>query len=406
MSQVRFCLLSLFITPVLLFGQATARLSGDVVDRSGAAVPGVEVTVLNVNTGSERKVTTDEGGAYSVPSLAPGEYTITASKEGFRQAKREGVRLEVNQTARLDFTLELGAVTETVEVVGAAPLIDSDTSSIGQVVETKAIEDLPLNGRNFVQLATLGPGVVGVGFGAKGTIMSGTRPDDLRPGSELFSNGNRENSNNFLMDGIDNNERLTLSITLRPSVEAVREFKIQTNMFAADQGRNSGATVNVITKSGSNDWHGSAYEFLRNDVLDARNYFAPSTSPKPAFRQNQFGGSLGGKIVPNKLFFFGNYEGFRRRQETTRVNTVPTLAMRSGDFSEVRDIFDPATTRADSTARSGFVRSPFPGRRIPADRFDSVTRRLIQAYPAPQLAGLINNHISNPKEKQKWDQGD
>ena len=176
--------------------------------------------------------------------------------------------------------------------------------------------------------------------------MSGTRPDDLRPGSELFSNGNRENSNNFLMDGIDNNERLTLSITLRPSVEAVREFKIQTNMFAADQGRNSGATVNVITKSGTNEWHGSAYEFLRNDKLDARNYFAPVNFPKPAYRQNQFGGTLGGKIVTNKLFFFGNYEGFRRRQERPQVGTVPTLAMRQGDFSAVRDIYDPATTDA------------------------------------------------------------
>jgi hypothetical protein len=142
------------------------------------------------------------------------------------------------------------------------------------VIETKAIQDLPLNGRNFVQLAILGPGVTGVGFGSRGTIMSGNRPDDLRPGSELFANGNREGSNNFLMDGADNNERLTLSIVLRPSVEAGREFKIQTNLFAADPGHNSGATINVITKSGSNEWHGSLYEYLRNDKLDARNYFA------------------------------------------------------------------------------------------------------------------------------------
>jgi hypothetical protein len=215
-------------------GQATSRLTGDVVDPSGAAVSGAEVTVVNSGTGTTRSTTTSEAGDYSLPSLAPGDYAVTVSKPGFRQVKREGLRLEVNQTARVDFTLEVGAVSETVEVTGAVPLIDSDTSSIGQVIETKAIEDLPLNGRNFVQLAILGPGVVGVGFGARGTIMSGSRPDDLRPGSELFSNGNRENSNNFLMDGIDNNERLTLSITLRPSVEAVREFKIQTNMFGAD----------------------------------------------------------------------------------------------------------------------------------------------------------------------------
>ncbi len=201
------------------------------------------------------------------------------------------VRLEVNQMARVDFALEVGEVTETVQVTGAAPLIESDTSAIGQVIETQG-DRRPSAERP--ELRAIGD--PGTGrcrrwlWRGQGTIMSGTRPDDLRPGSELFSNGNREGSNNFLMDGVDNNERLTLAIVLRPSVEAVREFKIQTNMFAADQGRNSGATVNVITKSGSNDWHGSAYEFLRNDELDARNYFAPQHLAKAAFRQNQFGG--------------------------------------------------------------------------------------------------------------------
>jgi hypothetical protein len=404
--QLSLFLACLFAAVSLVYAQATARLTGDVVDRSGAAVPGVEITVLNLETGSERKIIGSTEGDYTVASLAPGEYVITASKPGFRQARREGVRLEVNQTARVDFALEVGSVSETVEVIGAAPLIDSDTSSIGQVIETKAIEDLPLNGRNFVQLAILGPGVVGVGFGAKGTIMSGTRPDDLRPGSELFSNGNRENSNNFLMDGIDNNERLTLSITLRPSVEAVREFKIQTNMFAADQGRNSGATVNVITKSGSNQWHGSAYEFLRNDKLDARNYFAPLNFTKPAFRQNQFGATFGGRIIPNTLFFFGNYEGYRRRQERPQVGTVPTLAMRRGDFSAVRDIYDPTTTRPAPGTASGFTRDQFVGRMIPMARWDPITSRLIQAYPAPQTNALTNNYVAILKDVQRWDQGD
>jgi outer membrane receptor protein involved in Fe transport len=390
----------------LLFGQATSRLTGNILDRSGATVPDVQVTVLNVATGAERKTISSQEGDYAFPSLAPGDYTVTVSKPGFRQVRREGIRLEVNQTARLDFTLDLGTVNETVEVSAATQLIDSDTSSIGQVVETRAIEDLPLNGRNFVQLATLGPGVVGVGFGAKGTIMSGTRPDDLRPGSELFSNGNRENSNNFLMDGIDNNERLTLSITLRPSVEAVREFKIQTNLFAADQGRNSGATVNVITKSGTNQWHGSAYEFLRNDKLDARNYFAPLNFPKPAYRQNQFGGTFGGKIIENKLFFFANYEGYRRRQERPQVGTVPTLAMRGGDFSGVRDIFDPSTTRAAAGTASGYTRDAFPGRRVPSNRWDPVTSRLMQAYPIPQSTALTNNYTVILKDAQQWDQGD
>jgi hypothetical protein len=406
MKQTSFVIAGLLAFVSLVSGQATSTLTGNVVDSTGAAVAGATVTIRNVDTGNERQVMSGEAGEYTLPFLAPGDYTVTASKSGFRQIKRDGIRLEVNQTGRVDFTLEIGAVSETVEVKAGVPLIDSDTSSIGQVIETKAIEDLPLNGRNFVQLAILGPGVVGVGFGARGTIMSGTRPDDLRPGSELFSNGNRENSNNFLMDGIDNNERLTLSITLRPSVEAVREFKIQTNMFAADQGRNSGATVNVITKSGSNRLHGSAYEFLRNDKLDARNYFAPTNFAKPAYRQNQFGATLGGKIITNKLFYFGNYEGFTRRQERPLVGTVPTLAMRRGDFSAVRDIFDPTTTRPASGTASGFARDAFTGRMIPMARWDPITSRLIQAYPAPQNGALTNNYVAILKDVQRWDQGD
>lgn len=389
-----------------LMGQTSAQLTGQVTDSSGAAVPGAEVVATNIRTGAERRTQTDSDGQYSLPFLNPDEYSISVRREGFRVHEQRGLRLEVNQVARVDVTLELGAVTEAVRVTAAAPLIDSDTSAVGQVVETKAVEDLPLNGRNFVQLATLGPGVTGVGFGAKGTIMSGTRPDDLRPGSEIFANGNREGSNNFLFDGVDNNERLTLSIVLRPSVESVREFKIQTNLFAADQGRNSGATVNVITKSGSNEWHGSAYEFLRNQSMDAKPFFTPPGASTPTLRQNQFGGSFGGKIVPNKLFFFTNYEGFRRRQERVFVNTVPTAEMRRGDFSGVRDIFDPATLQPDASARSGYVRSPFPNRQIPTNRWDSITTKLINAYPLPTRAGLVNNHTSTPKERQNWDQGD
>lgn len=406
MTQLQRILLLTAIPSAVLWGQVTSQLTGTVTDKTGATVADASVTVVNTTTGNERNVHTDGLGNYTIPFLTPGDYRVGVEKQGFRRVNREGVRLEVNQVARLDFVLEVGEVTQAVEVTGAPPLIEADSSAIGQVIETKAIQDLPLNGRNFVQLAILGPGVTGVGYGAKGTIISGTRPDDLRPGSELFSNGNREGSNNFLMDGVDNNERLTLAIVLRPSVEAVREFKIQTNMFAADQGRNAGTTVNVITKSGTNEWHGSLYEFLRNDRLDARNYFAPANSAKPALRQNQFGGSFGGKIIPNKLFFFTNYEGFRKRQENTSVNTVPTAAMRTGDFSGVRDIFDPFSLRADSSARSGYVRDPFPGRQVPATRFDSVMSRVIQAYPMPDSPGLVNNQITNPKDKQRWDQGD
>lgn len=386
----------------LTWAQNSSSVTGTITDKTSAAVGGAKVVAQNQDTQVTREAETDANGFFTVPLLPPGRYKITASKAGFRQVFQD-LTLEVNQTARFDIALEVGTVSESVEVKATTPLIESDSSSIGQVVEQRQVAELPLNGRNFVQLATLGPGVTGVGFGAKGTIMSSTRPDDLRPGSEIFANGNREGSNNFLWDGIDNNERLTLSIVLRPSVEAVREFKIQTNLFTADQGRNSGATVNVITKSGANEFHGSAYDFLRNDKFDARNFFSPV---KPVLRQNQFGASLGGPVIKNKLFFFGNYEGYRRSVQRTFVNTVPTEGMRAGNFGDVRDIFDPNTLRAAPGTASSFTRDPFPNRQIPVNRFDPVMSKLVAAYPLPQRAGLVNNHVTNPGEKQQWDQGD
>jgi outer membrane receptor protein involved in Fe transport len=403
LKLLRSILAPILLAALSLQAQNFATITGTITDKSGAAVPGAKIAAQNLDTQVSREVTADDSGLFTLPLLPPGRYKLSVQKQGFRQSVQDGVALEVNQTARFDFQLELGQVSETVEVKAGAPLLDSDNSAVGQVIEQKAVAELPLNGRNFVQLATLGPGVTGVGFGARGTIMSGSRPDDLRPGSEIFANGNREGSNNFLFDGIDNNERLTLSIVLRPSVEAVREFKIQTNLFSADQGRNSGATVNVISKSGSNEWHGSAYNFLRNDATDARNFFLPN---KPTLRQNQFGASLGGKIIRDKLFFFGNYEGFQRRQERAFVNSVPTALTRAGNYSEVRDIFDPATLRQAPGTASGFTRDAFPGRIIPSNRFDPIMARMIQAYPLPTRAGIVNNHTSSPKERQEWNQWD
>jgi hypothetical protein len=350
---------------------------------------------------------TSEAGVYEVPLLQPGRYTIAGRKPGFKQATRDGVELELNQVAQIDFAMMTGEVNETVEVHASAPLLESNTSSVGQVIERKAVSDLPLNGRNFAQLAILGPGVTGVGYSASGTIGSGTRPDDMRPGTELFSNGNREQSNNFMLDGVDNNFRRNGLITLRPSVESVLEFKIQTNLFQAEQGRNPGATINVITKSGSNLFHGSAYEFFRNTQLDAKNFFAKPGARKAQYQQNQFGASLGGPIRRDKLFFFADYEGFRKRQGTfASVNTVPTLAVRTGDFSGVRPIFNPFSVHPAPGTTSGYARDPFPGNMIPAARLDPVTSRLIQAYPLPDSPGLANNQVTNPVLGQSWDQGD
>ncbi len=399
---------SLWIVGVAIsasFAQTTATLSGSTLDKSGAVVPGARITVTNPDTQLTREATSDDSGAYNVPLLPPGSYTVRVEKTGFKGV-RQDVTLVVNQTASLDFTLEVGQVSETIEVKESTALLESETSSIGQVIESRQITELPLNGRNFVQLATLSPGVNGVGFSASGTIMSGTRPDDSRPGSELFANGNREGSNNFLLDGVDNNDRLTLSIVLRPSVEAVQEFKIQTSMFSAEQGRSPGATVNTISKSGTNLLHGSAYNFLRNSALDARDYFARPGAAKPPFRQNQFGASLGGAVIKNKLFYFANYEGYRRRRTDAQLVSVPTAAMKRGDFSAVRDIFDPFSIVAAPGTPSGRTRTAFPGRIIPPSRFDSVMGRVIQAYPDPQFPGLANNFTALLPRSIDWDQGD
>src|SRR6478672_5565080 len=237
------CLLTL-VTMMSLrcAAQATsAEISGSITDSSGAVVPGATVTATNVETGTSQNTKSEDNGDYVITNVRPGTYTVTAEAAGFSKLVQSGLNLQVNQQARLNLTLKVGRASETVEVTARPPLLEGESSSIGTVVNQQMVNQLPLNGRNFTQLATLSPGVTGVGSSATGTIQSGTRPDDKRPGSEIFSNGNREGDNNFLYDGIDNNERLTISIVLRPAVEAVREFKVQTNLFSADQGRNSGA---------------------------------------------------------------------------------------------------------------------------------------------------------------------
>jgi hypothetical protein len=320
-------------------------------------------------------------------ALSAGSYKVTADAPGFRTLVQSGVVLQVNQQAKLDLTLSVGQATETVQVMAAAPLLESESSSLGTVVNSKLVNQLPLNGRNFVQLATLTPGVNGLGYSASGTIMSGSRPDDRRPGSNIFSNGNREGSNNFLYDGADNNERLTLSIVLRPAVEAVQEFKIQTNLYSADVGRNSGAVVDVVTKSGTNSLHGSAFEFIRNSAVDARSYFNKKGTAYPSFRLNQFGGSLGGPVVipkiyngKNRTFFFMDYEGYRNSSQIFILGNVPTVRMRQGDFGETAAIYDPLTTRP-GPGGAGLQRTQFLNNQIPTGRWDPVSYKMINAYP-------------------------
>ncbi len=395
---------------------SSAELSGNVLDASGAAVPGATVTATNVDTTISHKTVSGKGGDYVLSNLPPGTYTVTAEAPGFRKLEQTGVSLQVNQQARVDLALQVGQTAETVSVTGHPPLLESESSSVGTVINQQLVNELPLNGRNFVQLATLSPGVNGVGESASGTIMGGTRPDDKRPGSEIFSNGNREGDNNFLFDGVDNNERLTLSISLRPAVEAVREFKIQTNLYSADVGRNSGAVVDVISKSGTNELHGSLFEFLRNSDVDARTYFNKKGTKFPAFRLNQFGGSLGGPVVIPKLyhgkdktFFFVDYEGFRNSVQIFELGNIPTMRMRSGDFGELLPntiIYDPLTTVPNPAKPGAFLRTPFANNIIPQDRWDPISVKMINAYPVPTSSARTSNYSAPRIQVQNHDQGD
>ncbi len=404
-TQLLFGLFLLLLSGTVFAQVTTADLVGTVRDNSGAVVRNVKVTLTNVATNVGRNIVTDDSGNYVFTALQPGIYKLTAEADGFRRVERTGVELQVNQRAQIDIEMQVGAVGETVQITGSAPLLESQSSVLGSVIQEQQVQDLPLNGRNFVQLAVLSPGVSGAGQGMRGTIMSGSRPDDLRPGTELFVNGNRESSNNYLYDGIDNNDRLTLAIIVRPAVEAIKEFKIQTNLFSAEQGRNPGGQVNVVTKSGSNDLHGTVYEFLRNRALDANNFFSNrARTAKPQFQQNQFGGAVGGRLLRDKTFFFGDYDGFRQNLGRLFVNTVPTLKMRQGDFSEIAGgIFDPATTVQNGTT---YTRQQFANNIIPRERWDPVMAKLINAYPLPTTAGLANNLVTTPVRKQNWDQFD
>jgi hypothetical protein len=368
----------------------TAEITGRVIDASGAVVPGADVTVLSLASGRDRGVPTNSEGYYTVPLLLPGEYRITVQHAGFKPIVRSGVVLVVDQHAELNFTLEVGSATEMIEVQANAPQLNTVEASQGQVIENKRIVELPLNGRTYDDLALLSAGTV--------------QPLSNARYSGFSSGGMRNTQNNFLLDGLDNNPvelagAQRRSEMVQPSIDGIQEFKVQTSSYAAEYGRALGSVVNVTTKSGTNQLHGTAFEFVRNEKLDARNFFAVP-GPKPAFKRNQYGFSVGGPvIVPkivdgrNKLFFFGDYEGTKIRQTATTVSTVPTLAMRTGDFTQVNAqrkvaIIDPSTGSA------------FAGNVIPASRLDPLSSTLVNLYPAPLSSSIGSNYTYQSPSNQ------
>ena len=387
-----------------------ASIVGTIRDSTGSVVPGVTVKVINQGTNNTTNLQTDEAGEYSATNLTPGAYTVEAEKTGFTRRVYRDFVVQVAQIARLDITLEIGAVEQTVEVSGEAPLLQTENSTVGQVISSQPISELPLNGRNLAQLAILAPGVTGLSYAQTGTINAGARPDELRPGgTTIEANGARDSSNQLLLDGIDNTEMISQTFVVRPPVEGVQEFKAITNNAGAEYGRAGGAVLVTSTKSGSNQVHGSAFEFLRNSAMDAKNFFDRADLPIPEYQLNQFGGSVGGPIIKNKTFFFADYEGYREKQGQTKVVTVPTAAAKAGIFAGVarNGIFDPATTTAvTSGGTTTYTRTRFPSDVIPISRFDPLAAKIVALYPNPQTGALVNNFIANPEKLSNLDRGD
>jgi hypothetical protein len=377
-------LLALLCVSAVL-AQDAGTIFGAVNDVSGAVVVGAKVSLLNIDTNVSQDTQSDSSGEFIFTPVRIGNYTVRVALAGFATAVRPGLVLNVQQRMRVDFTLALGAVDQSVEIHAESPLLETGTSSIGQVVQNKSILELPLNGRDYQQLAVLTAGTAPTGGQSRGT-------------ADFSANGSRPLNNNFLLDGVDNNSYVLdlqsfSSQSVSPSIDALQEFKVQNNNFSAEFGRYGGAVINATLKSGTNELHGSAFEFLRNNVLDANNFFNNIAGRSlPAFRQNQFGGTAGGPLIRNKLFLFSSYQGTRVAQGVTSLSTVPTPSELNGIFRT--PIFDPSTTRANP-AGSGFIRDAFPGNQIPASRFDPTGMKTADVYPAPNLPGA-NNFLLNP----------
>ncbi len=344
----------------------TGTILGTVRDASGAAVADAQVAITDVGKGTTTQYTTDQNGSYNVPFLIPGTYTIAVEKQGFKRSLSTNIVLDVDQKARMDITLELGQVTQTLEVTSAAPLVRSESAELGEVIGKQQVQGLPLNGRNFAQLVYLVPGVTS---GQPGENLSGSSSFNPRAASNFNALGSQANTNAWVIDGIDDNEWTFNTVMVQPSVESIAEFKVLTGTFSAEFGRGAGV-VSVSTRSGSNGYHGEAFDFLRNSYMDARNYFNPVGTPQPAYRRNQFGGAIGGRIIKDKLFFFADYYGQRSLKGITNLNSVPTKAERTGDFSNYRNtagqlitIYDPLTT-AGGKRKDGA--ESFPEQHYPA----------------------------------------
>lgn len=379
----------------------TAAITGTVTDPSGAVVPNVKVTATNTATNVANTTQSNEAGLYNFPFLAVGSYRLTAEIQGFKKAVLGPFPLEVNQTARLDVKLEVGAATESVEVTAVAPTLQTESTQTGGVLSATKLTELPLNGRNFASLSLLVPGTISTN--PQNMSTSGRFQNQ---GSRPYTNGNREQTNNFLLDGIDANDSIDNRIGYQPNVDALEEVKVLTGNPAAEFGNAAGSIVNAQIKSGTNQFRGNAFEFLRNDKLDANDFFSNrSNAPKRAFRRNIFGGTLGGPIKRDKAFFFMDYEGTRQRDSGSALASVPLAEYRTGNLSRFsQTIRDPQNSNA-----------PFPGNIIPTNRIVNPAALALFAdtklYPLPNQAGtgaigVTNNYRGVSANALQNDQAD
>jgi Carboxypeptidase regulatory-like domain/TonB dependent receptor/TonB-dependent Receptor Plug Domain len=397
-------MISLLAYPLLGVG-TTGTIVGIVTDAKGGVIAQAKATIKNAGTNATRDVTTNANGEYSVPLLPPGVYEISVEHTGFRRAVVSGIKLEVDQTARVDIVLQVGAVSEQVTVTETEPLLQTDTSTVGQVIDLQKVSQLPLNERNFLAFTLLVPGAQLPSDGSQNSTQGGS----------ISVNGAREQANNFLLDGVDNNDLAINQYTVLPSVDAIEEFKVQSSNSSAEFGRSAGAQINVVTKSGTNQFHGTAFEFFRNRNLDAKNFFdrpdcTPTSAPGscagiPGLDRNQYGATAGGPIRKNKTFFFGSYEGLNLRQAATRQATVPSQAQRQQALADVPNpnaaglavfnLLPAANVGTDLLNSNSFVSSPIIRNKV-YQVIGKVDHRINDANLLSGEYAIFNEHRFNP----------
>ena len=381
----------------------TGEITGTVTDSTGAVVAGAVITLTHPATNTQRVLRTNSSGIYDLPALPPGSYNLKVEMTGFNAQVRNDIELQVAQVARIDIALQVGNVSEVVEVAGGAPVLETENTSVGTVIENQRIQELPLNGRNYLQLTSLTPGVT---TNSSASSVGMSRQGGSRSQTTVSVVGQRIFFNHYTLDGIENTDPSFNSYLFLPSIDALQEFKVESGIFPAEYGHNM-SQINVTTKSGTNQVHGTAFEFLRNSALDAKNFFDSGSKPIPPFKRNQFGATLGGPVVlphvldgRNKLFFFFDYEGLRERKALTQPATVPSTAWVQGDFSSVATpIYDPATRVYNVTngvATSVVSATPFPNNIIPANRLAPISLAYMQRWtPPPNIGGPLNTAANN-----------